>query len=97
MVNNLNRYLQTAARSVLFGPADHIACRDGTVMSVQANPFTYCKPRNMVGPWTHVEVMMIDKTVQPIHFQVDVDGIGAYIPIECVAREILARGNAVLT
>ena len=44
-------------------PVSAITCRDGTRFSVQASDFTYCKPRNNTGPWTHVEVMTLTDDV----------------------------------
>lgn len=95
----LNRYLQTAPREFQGGPVKHITCRDGTVLSVQASEFSYCSPRNNAGPWKTVEVMFCNKNDKPIYFTVAPDDsyIGGYIPIEDVAKEILARGNARLT
>lgn len=99
VVENLNQYLQSAPRQWPGGPVPHITCRDGTVLSVQASEYSYCYPRNNTGPWVKVEVMVCSKKTKPIHFVVDPDdsNIGGYIPIECVAKEILTRGNACLT
>ena len=99
MVNNLNTYLKTAPREFKGGPVNHIICGDGTVLSVQASEYSYCHPRNNTGPWTRVEVMFCSKNIKPIHFEVIEEdaNIGGFIPIEDVAREILARGNAQLT
>jgi len=95
----LNLYLQTAPREFAGGPVPHITCRDGTVLSVQSSEFAYCSPRNNAGPWKTVEVMFCSKNDEPIYFTIDPGdfNIGGYIPIEDVAKEILARGNARLT
>lgn len=34
----------------------HIECNDGWMVSVQADEFKYCEPRNNVGPYTTVEL-----------------------------------------
>jgi len=90
IVMHLNNYLMKSKREFLYGPVPHITCRDGTVISVQAGGFHYCRPKSIKGPWTHVEVMM---DTDPIHFESDDGGIAAHVPIEAVAREILSRGN----
>lgn len=77
-------------------PVSAITCRDGTRFSVQASDFTYCKPRNNTGPWTHVEVMTLTNDVVPRHWNQDPDAIGAYVPIEAVAQEIIDRGFVTL-
>ena len=33
-----------------------VVCSDGFAMSVQADEFTYCSPRNNAGPYTAVEI-----------------------------------------
>jgi hypothetical protein len=77
-------------------PVPHITCRDGTIISIQAGDAAYCTPRNNQGPWTHVEVMMINGGV-PVHFEYPECDVAGYVPIEAVAKEILSRGNWVLT
>lgn len=73
-------------------PVSAITCRDGTRFSVQASDFTYCKPRNNTGPWTHVEVMTLTDDVVPRNWEQDESKIGGFVPIEAVAQEILDRG-----
>lgn len=34
---------------------EHLVCKDGTTISVQASEFHYCTPRNNEGPWTEFE------------------------------------------
>jgi len=31
-------------------------CADGFTVSIQASAYTYCTPRNSIGPYTHVEL-----------------------------------------
>ena len=89
---HLNDYLMKSKREFLYGPVPHITCRDGTVISVQAGGFHYCRPKSIKGPWTHVEVMMMSSTT-PVHFDYPECDVAGYVPIESVAREILSRGN----
>jgi hypothetical protein len=95
IVSRINDHLMNSEREFPSGPVSHITCRDGTRLSVQASEYTYCKPRDNQGPWTHVEVMMISK-VKPIHFDYPDDDVAGYVPIELVAQEILARGNILM-
>jgi len=79
-------------------PVAAITCGDGTRFSVQASEFTYCQPRNNLGPWTHVEVMTLTENTEPGHWSQDAgDGLAGYVPIEAVAMEIIARRGLVLT
>lgn len=103
IVAALQEHLQTAevidlgAGRVMRRPVPAITCRDGAVFSVQASEFTYCTPRDNTGPWTAVEVMTISEDVIPRNWEQDDDGIGAWVPIEAVAQEILDRGFLQLT
>lgn len=38
-----------------FRPLPRIVCADGATVSVQANSYSYCTPRDNTGPYTHVE------------------------------------------
>lgn len=77
-------------------PVPSIRCLDGTEFSIQAGTGVYSTPRNNQGPWTAVEVMTITPNQTP-RWEQDDNGIGAYVPIETVAEEILARGYTQLT
>lgn len=37
-------------------PCKRVHCADGFSVSVQANSSAYCTPRNLTGPYTHVEL-----------------------------------------
>ena len=79
-------------------PVSAITCGDGTRFSVQASEFTYCQPRNNLGPWTHVEVMTLTENTEPRHWSHDAgDGLAGYVPIEAVALEIIDRRGLALT
>ncbi len=91
MVSRITDHLMNSTREFKNGPVAPFICRDGTHISIQAGEFHYCKPKIVHGPWTHVEVMLQG---QSIHFEIDEDGIGAYVPIDEVAKEIISHGNA---
>lgn len=91
--HGLQDHLQNSPREWAGAPVSHITCGDGTVMSVQAGRYHYCEPRDNVGPWTHVEVMLINKDVKLRHFEVDEDGIGGGVPLRALAQEIFSRGT----
>lgn len=78
-------------------PVPAIQCRDGVEFSIQASNMTYCVPRNNTGPWTHVEVMTVTPGAQARNWEQGEDSIGAYVPIEAVAKEIYERGYTGLT
>lgn len=103
VVQMLQEYLNTAemvdtAYGVLRRPVNPITAGDGTCFSVQAGEYLYCTPRTNQGPWTHVEVMTITDGVEPKFWTQDAgDQLAGYVPIEDVARELISRGNLVLT
>jgi hypothetical protein len=79
--------------------APRIVCVDGTELSVQANEYAYCVPRNNDGPYTHVEVgyPSIDMPDTWKEFAEDWNstkrGIFARVPIEYVYFFIAAHGG----
>ena len=76
-------------------PLPPIKCNDGAEFSVQAGEHLYCSPRDNTGPWDSVEVLTISK-----HTAINWDDNGdpsGWVPIEDVAKEILARGYLALT
>jgi len=89
IVDDLNDHLMHSPKAWgEMGPVQSVTCGDGTEMSVQASQYHYCTPRSDEGPWASVEVK-VDSEMQ--FFEIDDDGIGAYVAIEDVAREIYAR------
>lgn len=100
IVNDINDYLKSS-EIISFGPNNEhkqpvraIRCKDGTIMSVQAGQFYYSKPRTNLGPWTHVEVMVISDT-DTTYFTNSPGEPCAFVPIEDVAKEIISRGNRI--
>jgi hypothetical protein len=79
-------------------PVSAITCGDGTEFSIQASEFTYCRPRNNLGPWTHVEVMTLTEGAVPEYWTQDAgDQLAGYVPLEAVAKEIIKRAGLQLT
>jgi len=79
-------------------PVDHIVCDDGAVFSIQAGEMLYCSPRENRGPWSSVEVMTVSKNTVPTHWDNCAgEELAGYVPIEAVAKEIIARGHKQLT
>ena len=77
--------------------AEPIRCADGTKVSVQASHMHYCKPRDDIGPYTHVEVGYPD--VDPPESWAEYgDGdypssVYGYVPVELVREYIAAHGG----
>lgn len=71
--------------------APAVICKDGTSLSVQANEYSYCIPRNNYGPWTHVEVWCVTAPVS--EFEYDEEEPSAYVPIEQVVEFIDNHGG----
>lgn len=72
--------------------APHVACKDGSTMSVQASETHYCAPRDNHGPYTHVEVWCCGTVAAWEDYGTGEDPY-AQVPIEMVAAEIDRRGG----
>lgn len=77
-----------------------IEMRDGTTLSIQANEFVYCQPRANEGPYSHVELGFPSARIEEIMPWADeedcpTETVYPRVPIEVVARAILARGGRV--
>ena len=100
MVNNylelLQRHLSSPRRPGY--PLPGITCADGFTMSVQAGLFTYCSPRNDVGPWVEVEVGY-PSSPEPMLFEyAETPGdwtntVYPYTPVQVVANVIEVHGG----
>lgn len=100
VIEQLQQHLSSS--KIEFGdyklPLPPVECRDGVKFSVQAGRHHYSTPRDNLGPWTTVEVMMLTPGVEPRNWRVDEgDDVSSYVPIEAVAQEILDRGFLALT
>lgn len=94
-IEKLQAHLNTPVRFVdtydYKTPAEHVVCKDGTTISVQASFHHYCTPRSDLGPYTHVEVWCA--SVVPTEFDYNEDGPSAQVPIELVAQFIDNHGG----
>lgn len=75
-----------------------IKCADGSELSVQASDYHYCKPRNNVGLYTHVEVgfpSFKSGLLESYAERLDESTTGVYprVPIETVAKVIFQHGG----
>ena len=70
-------------------------------MSVQASEYTYCTPRDNVGPYTHVEVGFPSHSFpEAAEYKEDpekddTDTVFAYVPVEIVWEWITKHGGPV--
>jgi len=81
-------------------PRKRLVLTDGNTMSVQANDFTYCSPRDNVGPYTEVEVgfpSFYSALLEPYKenfpgssFQ---ESVFPYVPVDVVLRLIEEHGG----
>lgn len=79
-------------------PRPRIVCMDGTTLSVQASAFTYCTPRDNVGPYTAVEVGYPSRKFEQLmpwaEDPSDPTGtIYGFVPVEVVNEVIASCGG----
>ena len=77
-----------------------VRCKDGFTMSVQANSYAYCSPRNDAGPYTSVEIGYPSETENLIiNYAEDrdalTDTIYGYVPVNTVYLVITKHGGMV--
>ena len=75
-----------------------IECADGFTMSVQADEFTYCSPRDSVGPWTAVEIGFPSERVEKLMEWAEDDDkptetVYGWVPLEVVAEVVEDHGG----
>jgi hypothetical protein len=75
-----------------------IECADGFTMSVQADEFTYCTPRDNVGPWSKVEIGFPSERVEEFMEWAENDDkptetVYGWVPLEVVAEVIEDHGG----
>lgn len=99
---NIVTYLSTA--EVILGSREdndypcqvrQVTCKDGFHVSVQASCMHYCRPRNNVGPWTHVELGYPSHEV-PAYIQAfgyEDSPVYAAVPVELVDKMIVSHGG----
>lgn len=79
--------------------ADRVQCSDGFSISVQANQYTYCLPRDDDGPYTEVECGFPsahpgEEMMEYAETPSDPTGtVYAYVPVDVVKRLIEAHGG----
>jgi hypothetical protein len=75
-----------------------ILCADGFTMSVQADEFTYCTPRNSVGPWVSVEIGFPSERVEKLmkwaeNADTPTETVYGWVPLEVVAEVVEDHGG----
>ena len=79
---------------------NHIVCKDGFTLSVQASESHMCRPRSNMGPWETVEVACVSDLPEFIlEWAADPDtpeyDIFPNVPIEMVEKLIMFHGGPV--
>ena len=77
-----------------------IVCMDGSSLSVQASEYTYCSPRENVGPYDQVEVGYPSRRFEELMPYIDGDAdtdptasVYGYVPIEIVEQIVADCGG----
>jgi hypothetical protein len=68
-----------------------ILCADGFSMSVQADEFTYCTPRDSVGPWVSVEIGFPSQRVEKFMEWAEDDDKPTETVYVCVPLDVVAE------
>ena len=79
---------------------ERVICADGFSMSVQASEYTYCTPRDSIGPYTAVEIGMPttreDDFMPYCEDPEDPTGtVYGYVPASIVSRVISRHGGII--
>lgn len=91
-------WIRTARARTVHRVSRRIVCNDGFSMSVQANQFAYCTPRDDEGPWTEVEVGFPSK-IEPLIWEwaeepgLWTETVYPWVPIEVVAAVVEVHGG----
>jgi hypothetical protein len=78
-----------------------IECADGATVSIQATRYSYCTPRNDVGPYTHIEAGFPSVLPPGSWMEYCEDGdkpldtVYGYMPVACVKEFIDVHGGLV--
>jgi hypothetical protein len=75
-----------------------VVCADGFTMSVQADEFTYCDPRDSVGPWSKVEIGFPSERVEKFMEWAENDDkptktVYGWVPLDVVAEVVEDHGG----
>lgn len=84
-----------------YKPRPRIVCNDGFSLSVQANEYMYCLPRDNEGPYTHVEVGFPSEIPHPWEEweryaeteQYPTESVYGYVPVDLVIGLIEYHGG----
>lgn len=98
VVNAIVDYINSHKRELSIGGfycvAERIVCVDGTSLSVQASESHYCSPRVTGSPYyTQVEIGFPSNEDAKEAFDFGGEDVAGYVPIEDVARYIIAHGG----
>ena len=79
---------------------ERVVCADGFTMSVQADDFTYCLPRNDKGPYTAVEIGFPSEYEELIIDWAEdkaspTDTVYGYVPAHIVSLVLAKHGGMV--
>lgn len=77
-----------------------IVCADGLSLSVQASTYSYCSPRENIGPWNQVEVGFPSSKVDEIMSYAEdpndpTETVYGWVPIRLVEEIIESHGGIV--
>ena len=84
---DLNKYFEAYAYRDVVMMRPPIICKSGIKLSVQASSFHGCIPRNDTGPYTTVEVGIINRATE------ELDTVETYVPVWMVERIIRDHGG----
>jgi hypothetical protein len=91
----INDYIRNSRRNKLM-QIKRVVCKDGFSMSVQANSYTYCTPRDEVGPYTHVEIGFPSQPLPELEEEYgDNCEVYGYVPVEVVDAIITKHGGLI--
>ena len=77
--------------------SERITCQSGLSLSVQANNYAYCEPRNDSGPYSHVEVGYPSRAIEALlpyaeNPAVPTETVYPYVPVGIVEAILLENG-----
>ena len=69
-----------------------MVCKDGFNVSIQAGPLYYSSPKNIKGPYTHVEMGNASKPIPSLK-KWKKDNIWANVPLKAAAQVLNSHGG----
>jgi len=75
-----------------------IRCADGLTFSAQASEYTYCSPRENIGPWVAVEIGFPSERVEEFMAYAEspekpTETVYGWVPVEVVEAVVNAHGG----